>query len=78
MLDFIINSYNYTYSSLILVINTDSNMGAEVLGMEDLKENKIKTVKAFAAEFIGTMFLVLVGCGACVNHSPNPVGELVT
>ena len=52
--------------------------GREILGVDDLRSNPLGTVKAFAAEFIGTMFLVLVGCGACVNHSPNPVGELVT
>jgi len=39
------------------------------VGLEDLKGAGLKkTLRACAAEVIGTLFLVLVGCGACLNH----------
>ena len=38
------------------------------LGVEEAKDWK-KLLKALAAEFIGTMFLVILACGACINVS---------
>ena len=38
------------------------------LGVEEAKDWK-KLLKALAAEFIGTMFLVILACGACINLS---------
>ena len=35
------------------------------------KINWIGIAKSCVAELIGTMFLVLVGCGSCYNHSPK-------
>ena len=38
------------------------------LGVEEAKDWK-KLLKALAAEFIGTMFLVILACGACIDVS---------
>ena len=43
------------------------------VGVEEVKDWK-STLKALLAEFLGTMMLVLLGCGACwkvrdLNHS---------
>ena len=38
------------------------------LGLEELKDWK-KTIKCLIAELIGVLFLVLVGCGACIQHT---------
>lgn len=40
------------------------------LGLEDFKGAGLKkTLRSCAAEVIGTLFLVLIGCGACLNHA---------
>ena len=39
------------------------------LGLEDFKGAGLKkTLRSCAAEVIGTLFLVLIACGACLNH----------
>jgi len=42
------------------------------LGVEEAKDWK-KLLKALAAEFIGTMFLVILACGACINSNGDVV-----
>ena len=44
--------------------NSEENLITKILIIPGLK----KTLRACAAEVIGTLFLVLVGCGACLNH----------
>ena len=42
------------------------------LGLEDFKGAGLKkTLRSCAAEVIGTLFLVLIGCGACLNHEKD-------
>jgi len=42
------------------------------LGLEDFKGAGLKkTLRSCAAEAIGTLFLVLIGCGACLNHAED-------
>lgn len=44
------------------------------IGVEDFKGPElIKTLKAFVAELMGTMFLVLIGCGAAHSMGTNVV-----
>ena len=44
------------------------------LGLEDFKGAGLKkTLRSCAAEVIGTLFLVLIGCGACLNHEKDYV-----
>jgi len=37
------------------------------LGFDELSKDKLGTFKEIAAEFIGTLLLVFVGCGSCVG-----------
>merc|ERR1712055_321248 len=41
------------------------------IGVEDVKD-KGKFLKSLVAEFLGTMFLVLVGCGSALNWKTEP------
>ena len=36
------------------------------VGVSEVKN--IKIINSLVAEMLGTMFLVLIGCGSCVNH----------
>ncbi len=51
------------------------------LGTEEVsgKENIVAAMKACAAELVGTLFLVLVGCGSCMGASADfvRIGNLV-
>lgn len=38
------------------------------LGIEEFSKNKTLVLKSLVAEVIGTLFLVLVGCGSCIRH----------
>ena len=38
------------------------------LGIEEFTRKKLHVLKALVAEVIGTLFLVLVGCGSCIKH----------
>lgn len=40
------------------------------LGTKELKDKK-GLVKSLAAEFLGVLFLVLVGCGSCMGDPGN-------
>ena len=37
------------------------------LGVDEVIGEKLLFVKSLAAELIGTLFLVLVGCGSCIQ-----------
>lgn len=39
----------------------------EFVGIDEAREDAKEFVKALSAEFIGTLFLVLVGCGSCIE-----------
>ncbi len=44
------------------------------LGVEEITSNKLLFVKSLVAEMVGTLFLVLIGCGSClVNSEPDVV-----
>jgi len=60
-----VTSYNSTFA--------DDDMDyLPKLGLEDFKGAGLKkTLRSCAAEAIGTLFLVLIGCGACLNHEKD-------
>lgn len=39
----------------------------EFIGVDDAKQDPAGLARALAAEFIGTLFLVFVGCGSCIG-----------
>jgi len=41
------------------------------VGLNEVKEEWKECLKALLAEFLGTMMLVLLACGACTNHTEN-------
>ena len=49
------------------------------LGLEEVsgKENAVKTLKMCTAELIGTLFLVLIGCGSCLGGKPDDPTDVV-
>lgn len=49
------------------------------VGTEEVagKENVIKTMKQCTAEIIGTLFLVLIGCGSCLGATPGAPADFV-
>ena len=38
------------------------------LGIDEFSKKKVHVLKSLVAEVIGTLFLVLVGCGSCIKH----------
>jgi hypothetical protein len=76
----ILKSCHRPLSKFLIFLITDDydKMGAmssvvPYVGVEEVsgKTNIIKTLKACTAEFIGTLFLVLVGCGSCLGSEAN-------
>merc|ERR1712142_166990 len=46
-------------------------MGVPKLGLDEVKDDWKECLKDLLAEFVGTMLLVLLACGACTNHVPG-------
>lgn len=60
--------------SILIAVSEEYDMGSlasylPYVGTEEVagKENVIKTAKHCTAELIGTLFLVLIGCGSCLG-----------
>ena len=46
------------------------------LGIDEFSKKKLHVLKSLVAEVIGTLFLVLVGCGSCIQHENGTNNEL--
>ena len=44
------------------------------VGVDEITGDKVGLLKALVAEMIGTLFLVVVGCGSCYAN-PEPVSD---
>ncbi|XP_025830424.1 aquaporin AQPAn.G-like [Agrilus planipennis] len=52
------------------VDDTTFDMGS-LIGFNEIKEDR-DIWRMLAAEFIGTLFLVLIGCGSCIDYGDTP------
>ena len=40
------------------------------IGVDEITGDKVGLLKALVAEMVGTLFLVVVGCGSCYANAP--------
>uniref|UniRef100_T1IHJ4 Aquaporin n=1 Tax=Strigamia maritima TaxID=126957 RepID=T1IHJ4_STRMM len=53
-----------------------SNLADRIIGYSEAKSQPRDLIKALFAEFIGTLILVLVGCGSCVSWAPEDLVQI--
>ena len=41
------------------------------IGVDEITGDKLGLLKALVAEMMGTLFLVVVGCGSCYSNYPT-------
>lgn len=58
---------NFPHNIYIFFNSGTSSLSDSILGLNEITENK-SLWKMLAAEFIGTLILVTVGCGSCLGN----------